>query len=122
MTKCFYCESETQLHVNAVPVCPKCLQEREAKPKTKPRDPQDIRAILLDNLVEATRRSQLANRDFEAVLGQFPSGLPQPDGAQRIKNASNQLSDARKEMARAHNRLNDYLANGITPEDLKWSD
>src|SRR6266404_997113 len=50
-----------------------------------------------------------------------PSGLQHPDGAQRIKNASNKLSLARKEMATAHNRLNDYLSRGIVPEDLKLS-
>ena len=56
---------------------------------------------------------------LELVLDQIPSGLPQPDGAQRIKNASHALSIARKEMATAHNRLNDYLSRGIVPDDLK---
>jgi hypothetical protein len=54
-------------------------------------------------------------------MDQFPSGLPYPDGVQRIKNASNKLNLARKAMATAHNRLNDYLSRGIVPEDLKRS-
>ena len=47
------------------------------------------------------------------------SGLPHPDGSQRIKNASVGLSMARKGVLKAHTRLNDYLGRGIVPEDLK---
>jgi hypothetical protein len=54
-------------------------------------------------------------------MGQFPSGLPHPDGFQRIKNASNVLSAARQQMAAAHNRFSDYLNRGIVPDDLKKS-
>jgi hypothetical protein len=61
-------------------------------------------------------------REFDEVLDQFPSGIPNPDGVQRIKNASNKLSMARKEMASAHSRLNDYLSRGIVPSDLKRSE
>ena len=50
---------------------------------------------------------------------QSPSGLPHPDGVQRIKNASDELSIARKEMTRAYARLTDYVERGIVPEDLK---
>jgi hypothetical protein len=56
-------------------------------------------------------------REFEAVMGQFPSGLPYPAGAKRIKNASSKLSAARERMVTAHHRLNDYLNRGIVPED-----
>jgi hypothetical protein len=54
-------------------------------------------------------------------VGQFPGGLPEPNGAQQIQNASNALTIARKEMATAHNRLNDFLNRGVVPEDLKRS-
>lgn len=50
---------------------------------------------------------------------QTPSGPPHPDGVQRITNASNELSVARKEMVRAYARLTDYVERGIVPEDLK---
>jgi hypothetical protein len=52
-------------------------------------------------------------------MGQFPSGLPYPDGAQRIKNASTNLTLARREMMRAHTRLNDFIERRVVPEDLK---
>jgi hypothetical protein len=48
-----------------------------------------------------------------------PGGLPQPDGAQRIQNASDELSVARTEMEKAHSRLNLYLSRGILLHDGK---
>ena len=44
---------------------------------------------------------------------------PHPDGVHRIKNASNKLTAARKEMGTAHNRLDDFLSRGVVPDDLK---
>ena len=54
-------------------------------------------------------------------MGQIPSGFPHPDGSQRIHNASRDLSTARKDLMRAHTRLDDFLKTGIVPEDLKRS-
>jgi len=82
---------------------------------------QEIRATLLQDLLGATAHTRDAARLFDETIDQCPSGLPHPDGAQFIKNASNKLSLARKEMGTAHNRLNDYLSRGIVPEDLKQS-
>src|SRR5258708_5167181 len=122
MAKCTYCESETELLIKGVPICPKCSREREAKPKTKVPAPQDIRATLFQDVLEATARNNEAFGEFNDIMGQFPSGLPHPDGVQRIKSASRRLSFARKEKMKAHDRLNDYLGNGIIPEDLKGSE
>ena len=121
MALCAYCQAETEMYVGGdVPICVECsdTQVRKRKP---PGTEQDIRTTLLQDLVEATRRSHQALGKFDTVLGHFPHGLRHPDGAQRIENASNELSIARKEMMRAHNRLNDYLGRGIVPEDLKQS-
>jgi hypothetical protein len=43
------------------------------------------------------------------------------NGAQRIHSASRELSVARKEMMKAHSRLDDSLSRGVVPEDLKRS-
>ena len=59
--------------------------------------------------------------EFQAVMSDIPSGLPHPDGTQRIHNASSQMKDAREGMMTAHKRLNDYLSVGTVPEDLKRS-
>jgi hypothetical protein len=111
---------ETELYSGGVPLCVKCSDLWNAKRKP-PAPSQEIRSILQGDLIMATRRNSEAVREFDEVMGQFPSGLPHPDGVQRIKNASNKLSVTRKEMATAHNRLNDYLSRGIVPEDLKRS-
>ena len=120
MAKCTNCGSETGLYSNSAPICLKCAGLWETKRKP-PAPSLEIRSILHCELITATRRAVEATREFNEVVGQFPSGLPHLDGAQRVKNASNKLAVARKEMATAHNRLNDYLGRGIVPDDLKTS-
>jgi hypothetical protein len=79
----------------------------------------EIRAILTKELAKAKVRAAEACDSFNETMGKFPSGLPHPDGTQRIHNASRELSTARKEMMKAHDRLYNYLDRGILPEDLK---
>lgn len=86
-----------------MPFCPTC----------------SVREKLTQEVLETTAKKGEAFRKFEEIMLQFPSELPHPDGVQRIKNASNELSTARKEMARAYQRLGNYLDRGIVPEDLK---
>jgi len=85
----------------------------------KPPNSDQIRTALVSSIVQATRKVSEANQEFSEILDKFPSGLPHPDGVQRIKTASNKLSLARKEMMTAHKRLNDFIERGIVPEDLK---
>ncbi len=118
MAKCVYCESETELFDNGVPVCIKCSKRREMTWKTMA-TLQEIRNILLHDTLEATARHNQAREEFEAIMGQIPSGLPQTDGAHWIKNASSSLSLARKGMMEAHDRLDKFLESGIVPEDLR---
>ena len=88
------------------------------KVERNPSPTEQIRAALLQDVLEATTRNNEATREFDEVMGQIPSGLPYAEGAQRIKNASDELTIARKEMTTARNRLNDYLSLGIVPDDL----
>ena len=107
MALCAYCQAETELYDGGdVPICIECSDARKARRKP-PATEQQIRTTLFQDVFEATARNNEATREFEAVMGQFPSGLPHPDGAQRIKNASSILTVARKEKMKAHNRLND---------------
>jgi hypothetical protein len=118
MAQCAHCKTETDLFDNGVPICLECSEEGSIKRKPNA-TVQEIRTILLQELQRATKRNSEAIREFEAVIDQFPSGLPHPDGVQRIKTASNALSITRKEMASAHNRLSDFLNRGIVPDELK---
>jgi hypothetical protein len=118
MAQCAHCNTETHLYLGGVPICIKCSDLWETK-RRPPAATQDIRTILFQNLLGATARNSEALREFDEVKDQFSSGVPHPDDAQLIKNASRKLSVARKEMGTAHNRLNNYLSRGIVPEDLK---
>jgi len=118
MARCVYCSAATEMYVSQVPICLDCSEQREEKRKPPARE-QQIRAVLVAGLVEATARTSAASHAFNIVMSQFPSGLPHPDGSQQFQNASAALAEARKELMKAHNRLNDYLGRGIVPEDLK---
>ncbi len=103
MQLCARCRAQMDLCGSSVPICPGC----------------SVRETLTQEVLETTAYKAEAFRKFEAIMLKVPSGLPQPDGVQRIKNASNDLSIARKEMARAYARLSDYVERGIVPDDLK---
>jgi hypothetical protein len=118
MARCVYCTAETEMYVSHVPICLNCSEQREEKRKPPSRE-QYIREVLVAGLVEATARTSAASEEFNIVMNQFPSGLPHPDGTQKIQNASAALAAARTQLMKAHNRLNDYLGRGIVPEDLK---
>ena len=120
MAICAHCNTqETQLHENGVPVCLDCSEGRtKRKP---PATEQQIRATLLQDIIELTARNEQALEEFEAVAGQIPSGLPHPDGVQRIKNASAKLATARQELMKAHRRLDEHIDRGTVSEDLKRS-
>jgi hypothetical protein len=114
MAECTFCKAETQLYENGEPVCIACDEKRLRKPA-------DIRTLLVNAIADATARVSAANQVFSSVMSEIPTGFPHPDGAQRIHNASQELDDARKEMMKAHTRLNDYISRGIVPEDVKRS-
>jgi len=119
MAACSRCGANTELHSKGVPVCLKCSDTGGIQ--RKPPNSDHIRKTLVTSLVEATLNVTHANQEFSETVGKFPSGLPHPDGVQRIKDASNKLNLARKEMMTAHERLNDFIERGIVPEDLKRS-
>jgi hypothetical protein len=122
MAECAYCKADTELYNNGVPICLKCSNEPDNKASKKPlARAKSIQNILADEIVEATARTNKATQSFFDVMGQIPTGFPHPDGSQRIHNASRDLSTARKDLMRAHTRLDDFLKTGIVPEDLKRS-
>ena len=118
MAQCSYCRAETESYDSGVPVCFNCLDERE--PRRKPPASEDeFRYALVQDLLDATAREKVASEKFNAVIDQFPAGLPHPVGAQRIHNASHELEATRKGLKKAHSRFSNFLDRGIVPEDLK---
>ena len=118
MAVCAFCRTETELYDSGVPICSRCCEARETARKLSTAS-NAVREILIQEVLETTAKKGEAFINFQSVMDQFPSGLPHPDGVQLIKNASHELAIARKEMALAYSRLNDYLNTGIAPENLK---
>jgi hypothetical protein len=113
MALCSFCEAETQLFVNGFPLCPHCA---DAKPTNR-----QIKDRLERDLADATLAAESAFTEFQAVTAHIPSGIPHPDGTQRIHNASRRMKVARDDLITAHWRLNNFIEHGIVPEDLKRS-
>ena len=118
MALCYRCNVETFVHSDGIPVCVRCLDLKNSKRKPSQME-LGIRTILVRRMVEAAARLSDATGTFMAVTNEIPSGLPHPDGIQRIQNAARELAVARKKVAEADAHLNDYLNRGIVPEDLK---
>jgi hypothetical protein len=118
MAQCARCKAETQLYDGGVPICLKCADERDVKRKPLELE-REVRTTVMRDLLQATARANAASEEFSGLMGDVPSTLPHPDGVQRIHNASRGLSAARKEVMKAHVRLNEFLSRGIIPDDLK---
>ena len=85
-------------------------------------DHERVRRVLEQEFLDALQRRDLASFRFSEVSKDVPSGLPHPDGKQRIYNASREYSAALREVSRTLTRLIDFRENGIAPKDLKPPD
>jgi len=120
MAECKFCKAETEMYDRGVPVCINCSDAQEANRKP-PSSERQVLNVLHKDFQAATDRARAAIQAFDAVAREVPSGLPQPDGTQRIHKVSREVSQARIDLMRAHNRLSDYMSRGIVPDDLKRS-
>jgi hypothetical protein len=114
MARCAYCSAETQLYENETAICVRCAELSLEK--------RAVRVRLFRDLHDAVKIADLANENFVMATIHTPNGNQHSDGTQRIHNASRQLTAARMEMMKAHNRLNDFLNTGIVPDDLRTND
>ena len=78
-----------------------------------------IGKVLRDDFDAALKRQNIASEAFVEIIRDVPSGLPHPDGVQRIKNVSDALAAAHDEMIEAMTKLRDFENRGIIPGDLK---
>ena len=116
MPPCSYCGRDTELYEGGLPTCLNCADRVVDSIHGKVRS---IHGQLVQKLLEATADVDAVTATHNEVMGEIPSGLPHPDGVQRIHSISKQLSIAREGLARAHSRLSDFLDRGIIPGDLK---
>jgi hypothetical protein len=81
-------------------------------------DRERISRILQEQFVKARERRKVASDAFQEVSA-LPTGLPHPDGTQRVLNAFREYSLALGAVTLAAKRRTNFLAHGIVPEDLK---
>lgn len=81
-------------------------------------DPQEIRELLEDAFDAAQQRRIDASKRFTEVMNDIPSGIPHPDGTDRIHQASREYRDSREAASAAMKRLSDFMIRGIIPDDL----
>jgi len=117
MVNCSFCKAQkAQFNEYGVPICTNCFNV--GKQESNSNSPL---SALHRDLLEATLLVEATSFEFKATISDIPSGLPHPDGSQRIQNTSRKLAAALRQRQRAHNNLNDYLNRGIVPKDLKRS-
>jgi len=78
------------------------------------------RQVVEDLLVEEAKRRQSeyqsTKKTFASVMADIPSGLPQPDGQERIRIAGKANSHALDAWVKALQELNQFCLKGSVPE------
>jgi hypothetical protein len=80
---------------------------------------EEIEDLLRDRLEWARLQHEIARTEFMQVCNNIPSGLPQPDGTQRLQNAARDLRASREAFEVAVTRFNDLILRGKIPDDLR---
>jgi len=77
-----------------------------------------ILRTLRAELAAAQHRRNEAAQLFGEVIRDVPSGLPIPDGAERIRSASRNYRRTQIEAVSAFVRLNEFIIHGTIPAKL----
>ena len=77
----------------------------------------DIAAKLKTELDEANRENIAASAEFNSIMKDIPSGIPQPDGSLRIRQVAAKMNGAVRKHVLAVNRFSDFMVHGVPPED-----
>jgi hypothetical protein len=84
-----------------------------------PMDDLSVSAILRAEVRRTEEVYAQSKRHFQKICGEVPSGLPHPDGRQRIELAARAQTDATLAYTQALHRFNEFLLNGRVPDDLR---
>jgi len=85
--------------------------------KSPAKDREQVLAALNHDLQVAQQRRDEASTQFSEIMKDVPSGLPHPDGTDRIHQASQKYFEAQKEAMDALMCLNKFLVDRALPED-----
>ena len=77
-----------------------------------------VAQTLTNELAAAHSRHTAAANRFHLLLKEVPSGLPHPDGSQRIHAAGKEAHDALEAYVRALKRFTDFSVHRVIPSEL----
>ena len=78
-----------------------------------------ILQTLNNDVHEAKERYDVAFKRFREIVSDVPSGIPHPDGSERVRLASREYNRALEALNAALFKLNDFVIHGRIPPDLK---
>jgi hypothetical protein len=84
-------------------------------------DRNRITRILTSELAQDYSRHTAASKRFDDLVKEVPSGLPHPDGCERIHAAGRDASVTLEAYVFALRRYADFSVHGIVPDDLATS-
>jgi hypothetical protein len=79
----------------------------------------EVQRRLMKELSDAQSAYNAANTRFYMLLKEIPSGLPAPDGSQRILEAGIASRVNLERYTRAMKRYSEFAISGTIPEDLR---
>jgi hypothetical protein len=77
-----------------------------------------ILRTLRAELAAAQHRRDEAAECFDEMIREVPTGIPHPDGPERIRQIAHEYGRTQAEATAAFGRLNDYLIHGKIPPHL----
>jgi len=78
-----------------------------------------ILRMLRAELAAAQHRRDEASERFDEMIREVPSGIPHPDGSERIRHVASEYGRTQAAATAAFGRLNDFLIHGKIPPDLE---
>jgi hypothetical protein len=81
------------------------------------RDRLEIEDLLRNEVKRTKKELEEAKLNFWHVCSDVPSGIPHPDGTQRLQRAAHAQTVAIQAVTAAINRFNEFLLNGIIPAE-----
>jgi hypothetical protein len=79
---------------------------------------QFILGTLTERVRDARERRNLASTALDAILKSAPSGIPHPDGAERVRQASQKWAQAQNAFTEALWDLQQFTLRGVVPQNL----
>jgi len=75
-----------------------------------------VEVLLIEEVNRTQSEYQRTKKTFASVMADIPSGLPRPDGQERIRIAGKANSHALDAWVKALEELNQYCLKGSVPE------